>query len=289
MVRKLFAVAVATILLSTAGASAAQAAPTQAAPAQTLRPIVFVHDFSGGAEQYETQARRFASNGYPASFIEAHEYDSTFVVNTTAQIYASLDARIARLLAETGAGQVDLTAHSLGTFLMQGYLNSSPARAASVAHYVNYDGATATALPGGVPTLAIWGEGATTRTIVGAINVYLSDQSHTQSVTSAESFQHVYRFLTGRDARTTRIVPELPGQIRLSGRAVLFPLNVGVPSGQLEIYLINPFTGHRLTQRPAAVFPLGGDGSWGPFRLPARTPAGRRARACCAPLRLRRR
>ena len=43
---------------------------------------------------------------------------------------------------------------------------------------MNLDGATAAAPPGGVPTLAIWGEGPTTRAIVGATNVYLSDQSH---------------------------------------------------------------------------------------------------------------
>src|SRR4051812_7023917 len=118
MLRKVLAVAVATILLSTSGllstseAGAAQAQPTQSS---AVRPIVFVHGFSGGAQQYETQARRFASNGYPASFIEAHEYDSTFVVNTTARIFASLDERIAALLTQTGADQVDLTAHSLGT------------------------------------------------------------------------------------------------------------------------------------------------------------------------------
>jgi pimeloyl-ACP methyl ester carboxylesterase len=254
---------VVTALVAGLSPGAAQAHPVRHGD---LRPIVFVHGFSGGAQQYETQAKRFASNGYPASFIEVHEYDSLFGINTVDQIYASLDARIARLLGQTGADKVDLTAHSLGTTLMQGYLNSSPARAARVAHYVNYDGATATAQPGGVPTLAIWGEGPTTRAIAGATNVYLSDQSHTQTVTSAESFRLVYRFLTGRDPRTTRIVPQPPGQVLLAGRAVLFPSNAGVPAGRLEIFGVNPLTGHRLTRRPAAVFALGGDGSWGPFR-----------------------
>ncbi len=229
-----------------------------------LRPIVFVHGFSGGAEQYETQAKRFASNGYPADTVQAFEYDSTFVINTVAQVYANLDARITQLLAATHADKVDLTAHSLGTALMVGYLNSSPERAARVAHYVNYDGATATAPPGGVPTLAIWGEGPSTRAITGATNVYLSDQSHTQTVTSPESFRIVYRFLTGHDPRAGRVVPQ--PFVQLAGRAVLFPLNAGVPTGQLEIYQLNPLTGHRLTVRPAAVYPLGGDGAWGPFR-----------------------
>ena len=263
MIRRLYTLVVAAIAMIGLSAGAARAHPSGQ---PHLRPVVFVHGFSGGAQQYETQARRFASNGYPASYIEAHEYDSTFTVNTIDAIYASLDARIARLLAATGADKVDLTAHSLGTFLMQGYLNSSPERAARVAHYVNYDGATAAAQPGGVPTLAIWGEGSPARAIVGATNLYLSDQSHTQTVTSAESFAAVYRFLTGRDPLTTRILPEPPGQVRLSGRAVLYPSNVGVSAARLEIFPVGAATGHRLTRRPAAVFPLSGDGSFGPFR-----------------------
>ena len=58
---------------------------------------------------------------------------------------------------------------------MQQYLNSSPERAAKVAHYVNLDGATAAAPPGGVPTLAIWGQGSPARKIVDATNLYLSE------------------------------------------------------------------------------------------------------------------
>jgi len=245
---------------------AATGAPAQAHGQETKRPIVFVHGFSGSGSQFETQARRFAGNGYPADLIEAHEYDSTFMVNTIEQVYAGLDARIARLLAQSNADKVDLLGHSLGTALMQGYLNSSPERAAKVAHYVNLDGATAAAQPGGVPTLAIWGEGNPARAIVGATNVYLSDQAHTQTVTSAESFSHVYRFFTGSDPRTTRILPEPPGHVRLSGRAVLFPLNVGVPEATLEIWEVGTLTGHREHKRPDAVFPISGDGSWGPFK-----------------------
>jgi triacylglycerol esterase/lipase EstA (alpha/beta hydrolase family) len=42
-----------------------------AGPAHALRPVVFVHGSSGSGAQYESQAMRFASNGYPASYVRA--------------------------------------------------------------------------------------------------------------------------------------------------------------------------------------------------------------------------
>ena len=41
-------------------------------------PIVFVHGFAGSAAQFESQAMRFTSNGYPQEWIGAIDYDSTF-------------------------------------------------------------------------------------------------------------------------------------------------------------------------------------------------------------------
>ncbi|MEU8328862.1 alpha/beta hydrolase [Micromonospora sp. NPDC048839] len=236
----------------------------EAAPPPAYRPVIFVHGSAGSAAQFQSQAKRLTSNGYPIDIIEAHEYDSPNIATILPQVYAGLDARISRLLAVTGADQVDLLAHSLGTFVMQGYLTSSPARAARVAHYVNLDGRTATTPPGGVPTLAIWGEGEPARAIVGATNVHLPDQSHTQTVSSPESFDEIFRFLRGRPPHTTRIVPQLFGTARVSGRAVLFPSNVGVTDATLEVYPVNPLTGGRLSQRPAHRLPLSGDGSFGP-------------------------
>lgn len=259
MLRRLIALFCA-LLLSLSVVSPAHADGRRPHP----RPVVFVHGFSGSAGQFETQARRLTSNGYPDRYIEAHEYDSTFETTTVEEVYASLDDRIARLLDRTGADRVDLLAHSLGTALMQGYLRSSPERAATVAHYVNLDGATADAPPGGVPTLAVWGEGPADRAIGGAENVYFSDQAHTQVVTSPETFARFFEFFNGRRPRTTRIVPQ--GHISLSGRAVLFPSNVGAGGARLEIYRVNPLTGSRLTRRPLASYDLPEDGSWGPFK-----------------------
>jgi hypothetical protein len=229
------------------------------------RPVVFVHGSAGSAQQFQTQAKRLASNGYPIEIIEAHEYDSPNVASLLPAIYTGLDERISRLLARTGADKVDLLGHSLGTFVSQGYLNSSPARASHVAHYVNLDGRTAAALPGGVPTLAIWGEGDPARAVAGARNIYLPDQSHTQTVSSEESFEEIYTFFTGRAPRTTRIVAQPIAKV--SGRAVLFPSNVGVDGATLSVYRVGSLTGHRLSVRPVARVPLSGDGSFGPLPL----------------------
>lgn len=264
MKRVLFAIVGAVLIATGMPASAGAHTDPHSAPTG-FRPVVFVHGSAGSALQFETQAKRLSSNGYPAEIIEAHDYDSTFTTETAAQIFARLDERIARLLAETGADKVDLLGHSLGTIMSQSYL-AAPARAATVAHYVNLDGRTASSPPGGVPTLAVWGEGDPSRAIVGATNVYFSDQAHTQVVTSPETFVEIFTFFTGRSPETTEIRPEAPGRVQLSGRAVLFPSNVGVSGAQLEIYEVSPLTGARLHRRPSAVFDLVGDGSFGPFR-----------------------
>ena len=235
--------------------------------ALTVNPVIFVHGGSGSGAQFESQAQRFTSNGYPHDLIAVQEYDSTFSINSVADVYASLDQLIAALLAQTGADQVDILGHSLGTTLMFGYLDGSPERAAKVAHYVNIDGRTSDHLPGGVPTLALWaGRGTPGRQIVGATNVTIPDVTHVQCATSAASFAEMYRFFTGEDAATTDIVPEPPGKVRLAGRAVIFPQNRGAEDRTLEVWRVAGDTGARIDKKPEAVFPIGTDGAWGPFK-----------------------
>jgi hypothetical protein len=210
---------------------------------------------------------RFESNGYPANYIAVHEYDSSYSINTMEDVWAGLDQLIDNLLEQTGADQVDIIGHSLGTVVMYGYLGSSPERAAKVAHYVNVDGMPAAAPPGGVLTLAIWaGRGAPDRQIVGATNVTVPDQTHVQSATSAESFVEMYKFFTGKDPATTDIVPGPASQVELAGRAVTFPQNQGATNATLEIWKVDGDTGGRIGKKAEAVYSLGADGSWGPFQ-----------------------
>lgn len=192
-------------------------------------------------------------------------------------MHTRLDALIDQVLAATGAEKVDIMAHSLGTVVMMGNANpprpgylQTPERAARVAHYVSIDGQVAAALPGGVPTLALWAErGVAGRTIVGAENVILENQTHVQAATSAEAFGHMYRFLTGAEPKSTAVTPDFSGHLSVSGRAVIFPQNIGVEGALLQIYEISGATGQRLCKKPAAQYTITADGDFGPFKAKA--------------------
>jgi len=231
-----------------------------------VNPVIFVHGGSGSGAQFESQAMRFASNGYPQEWIAVLEYDSSSISTILPEVHARLDALIAQLQAETGRAQVDLLGHSLGTFVSQSYLES-PDRAANVAHYVNIDGRSADAPPGGVPTLALWA-GAVNRPVqgevVGAINVTIPDQEHIEVATSEEAFDEIYAFFRDEPALTNRILPE--PRPRIAGRATYFPENLGLEGATLEIWALDGRTGERVGRRPRATYEIGADGSWGPFK-----------------------
>jgi hypothetical protein len=248
------------------------------APAN-IKPIVFVHGFAGSAAQFESQAMRFESNGYPANYISDYEYDSAAGLSPKfppASVLDGVDQAVDAALKSTGADKVDLIGHSLGTKVSQAYLTSSPERAAKIAHYVNIDGLTSTELPGGVPTLALWAgrrppEFLEAGEIVGATNVTLPNVTHVECATCAEAFVEMFKFLTGQAPVTDKIVTEPSGNIELAGRAVIFPQNIGVqqPGATLQIWEIDGQTGARIGSQPQVNYPIGGTGDWGPFQAKA--------------------
>lgn len=254
--RSLFVCLVVAAALPAAGA--AKAKPT---------PVIFVHGASGSAQQFESDAMRFTSNGFPQGRLFAYEYDTSGSSNDAA--IANLDGFIASVKAATGAAQVDVLAHSRGTTVMHTYLGSSPERAASVRRYVNFDGRTAASPPGGVPTLAIWGEGDPGRVIGGAENVRFPNKAHTEVTTSRESFAAVYEFLNGAPPETRNVLPEKPSKVTVSGRALNFPANQGAEGGLLEVYELDAATGAR--RGPARLsMVIGADGAFGPLKLNGR-------------------
>lgn len=244
-------------LVSTVAAAPAQAdAPT---------PIVFVHGQQGSAQQWQSNAKRFSGNGYPDALLHAYEYDTSIPTNDHA--ITGLEAFIATVKARTGAAKVDVIAHSRGTTVMHTYL-SVPERAAAVRKYVNVDGRSSATPPGGVPTLALWGSLQPNGSIGGATNVYLTTLGHTETTTSADGFAHMHRFLRGRPALTTRVVPELPALVRIAGRATYYPQNAGV-EGVVQVWELDSRTGARVGA-PRHTVRTGVDGSFGPLPVNGR-------------------
>ena len=247
------------------------------APQPEYRPIVFVHGQLGSAQQFETQAMRFTSNDYPQDLLFAFEYDT----NNEENPLADLDAFIDQVLAATGADEVYAIGHSRGTSLWTGYLEDEAfAGQEKVAKYVNIDGRSPAELPGGVPTIGIWGEwnsadsGYNRRednsdARIGPNpedNYHFPGKSHSEVASSAEAFAIMYEFLTGLPPATTSVTP-VEGAVMVAGRAVIFPDNVGFAGTTVEIWDIDPSTGQRTSDSPRDSFQIGPSGNFGPVEL----------------------
>jgi pimeloyl-ACP methyl ester carboxylesterase len=249
------------------GASAANAASF------SQDPILFVHGIEGSGAQFESQKMRFMSNGYPESWIDEVDYNSTRAVGDKSEVDQQIDAAIAALKQRTGKPQVDVVAHSLGTSVMYDYLTNgemAAQRRANVARYINVDGQ---AQNPGVTTLAVWaGRGTPGRSMDGAQNVTIPNQTHVQTCTSAQSFVEYYKFLTGR--KPTHDIVRQKGSIQLAGKALDFPENMGALGTTVQVWQVNG-NGQRISPAPLASLPITdaavGGGAWGPITVQAAT------------------
>ncbi len=245
------------------------AAPAASAGSFNRNPVLFVHGIEGSGAQFESQALRFNSNGYPRQWIDEVDYNSTRAVADKSEVDQQIDDAIAALKQRTGRSKVDVVAHSLGTSVMYDYLTNGPMaaqRRANVAHYINVDGQDQNP---GVPTLAVWaGRGTPGRHMDGAQNVTIPNQTHVQTCTSSESFLAYYRFLTGQRPAHD-IVPQ-KGAIQVAGRGLNFPQNSGLAGATVQIWPLHA-DGARSTAAPVHTIAITdgstGGGDWGPVTI----------------------
>ncbi len=231
-----------------------------------LLPIVYVHGGSGSAAQFEGQAMRFASNGYP-NVVRALDRFSEEIQPVDEQMDDFFDA----VMAETGDDQIFVLSHSYGSLLMKDWLNSSPERSAKVAKFISLDSSSAgenPECPGNpepVDCIGIYRE--ENPNYMGPITYRLPLHGHTQSVTSAESFAIQYEYFTGKEPKTTLVVPEFPWLVTIAGRAVYFPANTPVDGSTLQIWEVDGDTGARKYSSPKEVIDIGPTGEFGPVRV----------------------
>lgn len=220
-------------------------------PDDVALPIIFVHGFAGSAEQYLSQAMRFAANGYPLDRIRAYDHDGQGL--DIAGYAAGTEAMIDEALADFDVDQVYLVGHSRGTSVSSMYLGD-PARAAKVAKYISLDGRGCdAAMTAGVPCIAPSQAG-------------IPGQAHVEIATSAESFAMQYEFLVGEAPEVVEIVAQ-EEPVVIKGRAVIFPQNVGRAGATLNVYEVDSDTGMRVADEPLATFEIDESGDFGPITV----------------------
>ncbi|HVZ34153.1 MAG TPA: alpha/beta fold hydrolase, partial [Polyangiaceae bacterium] len=158
-----------------------------------ILPIVFLHGFAGSASQFESQAIRFAANGYPSERIRALDHDGEgFDVSV---FIPAVDAFIDAAIHDFGVQKVYLVGHSRGTILSSTYLGD-PAHAAKIAKYVSLDGQGCDAADmAAIPCVAPSQQNQ-------------AGQKHVEVATSAESFVKMFQLFVGTPPTVTQIVKQ---------------------------------------------------------------------------------
>ncbi|MFJ8085388.1 alpha/beta fold hydrolase [Streptomyces sp. NPDC096205] len=106
----------AALLALTASTPATAAQPTHDAP---TNPVLFVHGWGGTGARWDTMVDWFKADGWPDDYLHTWTYDFHQTnLNTAKEIAAEVD----KLLAATGASQVDIVSHSMGGVSSRWYL-----------------------------------------------------------------------------------------------------------------------------------------------------------------------
>jgi len=95
--------------------------PPPPPPPITHVPILFVHGLNGNSSTWTTMYNRFIGDGYTAAELVNWTYDYNKSNRTTAQL---IQAKVDSILQATGATQVNIITHSMGTISARYYIDS---------------------------------------------------------------------------------------------------------------------------------------------------------------------
>src|SRR4051812_17899611 len=87
------------VVLATAMVGLLIASPAATAQARSFNqnPVLFVHGIEGSGAQFDSQNLRFMSNGYPKSWLDEIDYNSTRAVADKSEVDQQIDDAIAAL------------------------------------------------------------------------------------------------------------------------------------------------------------------------------------------------
>ncbi|GAA1139460.1 triacylglycerol esterase/lipase EstA (alpha/beta hydrolase family) [Kitasatospora gansuensis] len=189
MHRRILPVAVA---LLSALAAAGPAAPAQAA-GSAANPVIFVHGRNAGPGVWGTMTADFRDHGFPADRLFTWSYDTGRSTNEV--LAGQLASYVEQVRQQTGAAQVDLVAHSLGSLPTRWYVRYGDG-SRTVANWVSLAG------PNHGTTLgylcALWDQGCRDMTPNSYVVSHLNQGDETPGTT---------RYTTVRSSCDEQIAP----------------------------------------------------------------------------------
>src|SRR3990172_13167630 len=84
-------------------------------------PILFVHGYTSNASAWDTMKARFLADGWESNYLYAYTFSST---KSNASVAQDVANRVNEIKAATGASQVDIIAHSMGSLSSRYYLKN---------------------------------------------------------------------------------------------------------------------------------------------------------------------
>lgn len=236
-------------------------------------PVVMVHGFLGGGDNWTSLYQDLISNGFCRDQVYVFDWNSTSG-NNTAQV-PLLDSFIQTILIKHQVKQVYLIGHSAGGGLSYAYC-SEKERAAKIARYVHIGSSKMknSVGQGKIPMLNIYSKDdmvvKTGGDIENAINLGFEKMDHFEIITHSQTARAVLEFLRNPETDLTRLPPieTIPyhKNLLISGKALTFGDNKPLPTASIEIYAIRTNTGQRLSKKPDAKFISNEQGNWGPFK-----------------------
>lgn len=239
-------------------------------------PIVFIHGFLGGGDNWTSLYQDCLANGYCAKQLQVFDWNTIDRSNATRNM-ERLDSVINLLLKNNNTEKVNIVAHSAGGGLSYQYCADKD-RAKKVNRYIHIgSGKMKNTIARRIDMLNIFSPddkvARNAGEIEGAINLSLPGLDHFKIITDGNTARAVINFFAARrmdDFDINRLKPietlRYHENLLISGKAISFGDNQPLEKATVEVYAMNNTTGMRLAKKADAVFVTNALGEWGSFK-----------------------